>query len=312
MRGGLQERYHSSVPPFVGAVTSCVGRTCTEVEVWLFTWRARVRTHAVPLLGCLSFCFLLFMQPVPEPLFFLYPPSDGSTIFFLRSIFGFLRLLSAPPLLPLLHITISSAGAYAVWEHPHHHPRLLKAYTLYAIALFLGHTALLGLLLLSHFPATASAAVSAAVPPLYGSLVAPLDAVVAALGGGAAGSWWAAFGVATSVLFDGLLAWSAWSLSAQVTLYNSLTAGASALVAAAAVGGGGGGRAPGMLGGMGSLGGGAGGGAGPGGMLPAGGLFGGMMGGVGGGAAGRGAVGGAPQPVRPPPFSGQGRRLGDA
>lgn len=238
MRGGLQERYHSSVPPFVGAVTSCVGRTCTEVEVWLFTWRARVRTHAVPLLGCLSFCFLLFMQPVPEPLFFLYPPSDGSTIFFLRSIFGFLRLLSAPPLLPLLHITISSAGAYAVWEHPHHHPRLLKAYTLYAIALFLGHTALLGLLLLSHFPATASAAVSAAVPPLYGSLVAPLDAVVAALGGGAAGSWWAAFGVATSVLFDGLLAWSAWSLSAQVTLYNSLTAGASALVAAAAVGGG--------------------------------------------------------------------------
>lgn len=241
-------------------------------------------------------CPTLLFLPLPR----LFP--------FLRSIFGFLRLLSAPPLLPLMHIAISGAGAYAVWEHPHEHPRLLKAYTLYAVTLFLGHTALFGLLLLSHFPATASAAVTAVVPPLYASLVAPLDALVAALGGGAAGSWWAAFGVATSVLFDGLLAWSAWSLSAQVTLYCSLVAGAGVLAAAAATGGGGG-RAPGMLGGMGSLGGG--GGGGPGGTLPAGGLFGGMMGGV-GGAAGGGAVGAAPSPPRPPPFSGQGRRLGDS
>ncbi|GAB0489934.1 hypothetical protein MMPV_001161 [Pyropia vietnamensis] len=227
-------------------------------------------------------------------------------------IFGFLRLLSAPPLLPLLHIAISCTGAYAVWEYPHEHPRLLKAYTLYAIALFLGHVALFGLLLLSHFPATASAAVTAVVPPLYGSLVAPLDAVVAALGGGAAGSWWAAFGVATSILFDGILAWSSWSLSAQVTLYRSLAAGAGVLAAAAVAGGGVAVVPRGCSAGWAAWGG-RGGGAGPMGMYPAGGLFGGMMGGVGGMAAG-GGVGGAPSPPppRPPPFSGQGRRLGDS
>lgn len=165
---------------------------------------------------------LLPVSSSPPP--FFAARSTVSMLTWFSIIFGFLRLLSAPPLLPLMHIAISGAGAYAVWEHPHEHPRLLKAYTLYAVTLFLGHTALFGLLLLSHFPATASAAVAAVVPPLYASLVAPLDALVAALGGGAAGSWWAAFGVATSVLFDGLLAWSAWSLSAQVTLYCSLVA----------------------------------------------------------------------------------------